>query len=263
MIWTLFYFLLGLFGLSLGSFLNVLIDRLPTNEKISGRSYCPYCKKKLAWYELIPLLSFIFLKGKCSFCKKTISLQYPLVELATGILFIFTAHNLQLTVQEPQGLLGLFFLLCLVSCLIVIFSTDLKYYIVPDEVIYFAIGLTLCYQIYQAYTTNQFNNLFFALLSAIGAGMFFLFLFFLTKGKGMGFGDVKISAFMGIFLSFPKILVALFLAFFSGSVIGLMLVVLGKKTLKSKVPLGCFLAPATFVAFFWGEKIVDWYLNII
>lgn len=263
MLSLLCYFFLGLLGLCIGSFLNVLIDRLPKDEKISGRSYCPYCKKKLAWHELIPIFSFIFLKGKCSSCKKTISLQYPLVELATGILFSFTGYSLQFITWESQNFLVLFFLLCLVSCLIVIFFTDLKYYIVPDEIIYFAIGTAFFYQIYQAYNTNQFNNLINPFLSAIGAGIFFLSLVFLTKGKGMGLGDVKISAFMGIFLSFPKILVALFLAFSFGSMIGLILVLLKKKGLQSKVPLGCFLAPATFIAFFWGEKMVDWYLNIL
>jgi len=259
-----------LFGLCFGSFLNVLIDRLPKREKITGRSYCPHCKKKLNWYELIPLLSFIFLKGKCSACKKPISLQYPLVELATGILFPLTiyTYNSQLTTHNLQSFLTLCCLLSITCYLVVIFGSDVKYYIVPDEIIYSAIFFALCYQIIsniQDFKSNffkLFSALYPSFLSAVGAAVFFLLILFVTKGKGMGLGDVKIATFMGLFLSFPNILVALFISFFSGSIVGLILIALKKKTLKSKIPLAAFLAPATYIVFFWGGKIIERYLTL-
>ena len=270
MLCSLWYVIFALFGLCLGSFLNVLIDRLPKREKITGRSYCPHCKKKLNWYELIPLLNFVFLKGKCSACKKPISLQYPLVELATGILFPLTiyTYNLQLTTYNLQNFLTLCCLLLVVCCLIVIFGSDVKYYIVPDEIIYSAIFFALCYQIIsniQDFKSNffkLFSALYPSFLSAVGAAVFFLLILFVTKGKGMGLGDVKIATFMGLFLSFPNILVALFISFFSGSIVGLILIALKKKTLKSKIPLAAFLSPSTYIVFFWGGKIIERYLTL-
>ena len=269
MLCSLWYVIFTLFGLCFGSFLNVLIDRLPKREKITGRSYCPHCKKKLNWYELIPLLSFIFLKGKCSACKKPISLQYPLVELATGILFPLTiyTYNSQLTTHNSQSFLILFCLLSITCCLVVIFGSDVKYYIVHDEIIYSAIFFALCYQIIsniQDFKSNffkLFSALYPSFLSAVGAAVFFLLILFVTKGKVMGLVDVKIATFMGLFLSFPNILVALFIAFFSGSIVGLILIALKKKTLKSKIPLAAFLSPSTYIIFFWGGKIIERYLT--
>jgi len=265
------YVLLGLFGICVGSFLNVLIDRLPKKEKISGRSYCPSCKRTLKWHELIPLFSFFLLKGECSSCKKSISLQYPLVEFTTGALFILTTYiySLQFTIFTLQRFLALFWLLLIVCCLIVIFVSDLKYFIVPDEITYSAVFLAFIYQISSSFQFSRpdSNHLFFiikySVLSALTAASFFLLILIITKGKGMGLGDAKIAFFMGLLLSYPNILLALFITFFSGSLVGLILIVLKKKKMKSKIPLATFLAPATYVAFFWGEEIVNLYVNKI
>ncbi|MCD6094427.1 prepilin peptidase [bacterium] len=260
------YFFIFLLGLCIGSFLNVLIDRLSKRESILGRSYCPYCKRTLRWYELIPVLSFVFLRGRCRGCKKRISLQYPLVELTTGVLFTATVYYLNLTdkglVFDISHLISLVCLLFIISCLIVIFMTDLKYMIVPDEIIYPAIVSGIVYQVIN-WRMARLENWYYPLLAGVVPFLFFLFLVLVTKGKGMGFGDVKIALFMGIFLSWPNILVALSLAFFSGAIIGLILVALKKKGLKSEIPFACFLAPATLVTLFWGEQIVEWYLGII
>jgi len=268
----IFYIFIFIFGLCIGSFLNVLIDRVPKGESIFGHSYCPHCHKTLKWYELVPILSFIFLKGKCSKCKKPISLQYPLIELTTGILFVFTTYEMLLqrgiTDEAFLGIISpLWFatigcLLFIVSCLIVIFMSDLKYMIVPDEIVYSGIGVSFIYQFIN-WKSGQLLDWKEPLFSGIGAALFFLLLILLTKGKGMGFGDVKIAAFMGVFLSWPNILIALLLAFFSGALIGLILIAIKKKGMKSEIPFGCFLAPATFVSLFWGEALVNWYFNIL
>lgn len=257
----------------MGSFLNVIILRLPKEKKISGRSFCPHCKKKLSWYELIPVLSFLFLRGKCFGCKKSISFQYPLVELASGIFFVLVVWQFQIsTIEQFSNVaIDILFWLFFVSVLIIIFTTDFKYYIVPDKVIYPAIFGAVLYQIFKLFSLNNWQFSFGiktlepflkSLLAGVGAAIFFLFLVLITKGKGMGIGDIKIAAFMGILLSFPNIIVALFLAFLSGSVIGLILVLFKKKSLKSEVPFGCFLAPATIVAFFWGSNLINFYWSI-
>ncbi|MGB4254086.1 MAG: prepilin peptidase [Minisyncoccales bacterium] len=267
------YIFIFIFGLCVGSFLNVLIDRLPKGESIFGRSYCNHCHKTLEWYELVPVLSFIVLRGKCSKCKKPIPLQYPLVELATGGLFLlififFTPFDVNLSNETIfstfnfQNLLLLFCQLFIASCLIVIFMSDLKYMIVPDEIVYSGMVIALIYQ-FSNWKMGQLPEWHYPLLAGIGPALFFLFLILITKGKGMGFGDVKIAAFMGFFLSWPNILIALLLAFFSGALVGLILIATKKKGMKSEIPFGCFLAPATLIALFWGEELISWYMSII
>jgi prepilin signal peptidase PulO-like enzyme (type II secretory pathway) len=236
------YLIIFIFGLIIGSFLNSVIYRLEVEQSpLRGKSYCPKCKHILKWQDLIPVLSFISLRGRCRYCQKPISIQYPLVELATGILFVLIFN------QFPIFLFSIFYFL-ISSFLIVIFVYDLKYYIIPDKIIYPAIIIA-----------GIFNFQLFSILSAIGAALFFGTLVLITRGKGMGIGDIKLAFLMGLILGFPNILVALFLAFFLGSIIGIGLILFKNKTLKSKVPFAPFLIIGTFIALFWGEKIIDWY----
>jgi len=158
--------------------------------------------------------------------------------------------------------------LLLISCfLIIIFVYDLKHYIIPDKVIYPAIGIAFLYQIisngrWVGGVQFLITNFYFPILSALGAATFFLAIVLISQGKWMGLGDVKLAAFMGLFLSWPNILVALFLAFSIGAIIGLGLIISGKRTLKSEVPFGPFLVTGTFIALFSGEKIINFYLNL-
>ena len=130
--------------------------------------------------------------------------------------------------------------------------SDLKYMIVPDEIVYSGMVVALIYQFIN-WKNGQLLDWKEPLFAGIGAALFFLLLILITKGKGMGFGDVKIAAFMGFFLSWPNILVALLLAFFSGALVGLILIATKKKGMKSEIPFGCFLAPATLIALFWEK----------
>ncbi len=264
---NLIYFFVFISGLAVGSFLNCLIYRLKTGESfLKGRSYCPHCKHILAWQDLIPLFSFLILKGKCRYCHQKIFLQYPLVELATGIIFLL----IFLTTVAVNNYTGVYLLyLIIVSCfLIVIFVYDLKHYIIPDKVIYPAIFIVFIYQIISNFPisiTNfkfQITNFYPPILSAIGAAVFFLLIVLVSQGKWMGIGDIKLAFLMGLLLSWPNILVALFLAFFFGAIIGVGLIISGKKTLKSEVPFGPFLVTGTLIAMFWGEKIINRYLNL-
>ena len=254
MLVSIIVFLLGLF---IGSFLNCLIYRLWHKQSfLKGRSYCPKCKHKLSWYDLIPVLSFLILRGKCRYCQEKISWQYPLVEMATGFLFF-------LVFIFQSGFVGYYFILA--SCfLIVIFVYDLQHFIIPDKVIFSAIGVSFLYQLIFNWILKIDNQ--FSILNYLGAAFvasaFFLFIVLISQGKWMGLGDVKLAFFMGLLLGFPNILVALFLAFSIGAIIGVGLVVFGRKKLKSEIPFGPFLVGGTLVAMFFSSDLINWYLNL-
>jgi len=259
--------LIFLTGLIIGSFLNCLIYRLEKKENfLKGRSYCPHCHHQLNWLDLIPILSFIFLKGKCRYCGKKISFQYPLVEISTALIFLlilnfqFSILN-QFLIFNFQTLINLTYFLVISCFLIVIFVYDFKHYIIPDKIIYPAIAVALIFN-FQFLISNQFLIFKSSILSALGAAAFFLTIVLISRGKGMGGGDVKLAFLMGLILSWPNILLALFFAFVTGAIMGTGLIIAGKKTLKSQVPFGPFLVLGTFIALFWGDKIINWYLRL-
>ncbi len=242
------------FGLAVGSFLNCIIYRISINEKPKGRSYCPRCKHKLSYRDLVPVFSYISLLGKCRYCKEKISLEYPLVEFLTGTLFLFTYLIVGVSIE-------LFFLFFVLFFLILIFVYDLKHYIIPDFANFSLIGLSFLYLFFFSFLENDFNELINGLFSAGGVFLFFFLLFYFTKGKGMGFGDVKFVIFMGLFLGFPNILVGLFISFILGAIIGLLLIALEKKKIKSQVPFAPFLIIGTLVAYFYGKEMIDFYIE--
>ncbi len=253
------------FGLIVGSFLNCVIYRLEKEESfLKGRSYCPYCKHGLSWKDLVPLLSFLILKGKCRYCQKQISWQYPLVEISTALLFL-SIFNFQFFLLRQgfggQAIFNFIYYLIISSFLIIIFVYDLKHYIIPDGVVYSAIIVALIFNL-QFSISNEFSIFKLTILSAFGAAAFFLLIVLISRGRWMGVGDIKLAALMGLFLGWPNILVALFLAFFIGAVIGTGLIMSGKKTLKSEVPFGPFLITGTFLALFFGQDFLNWYLNL-
>jgi len=249
-------FFIFLFGLCIGSFLNCFIYRLEEKKKITGRSFCPHCKHKLSWQDLFPVFSFLFLKGKCRYCHKKISIQYPLIEIITAILFLV------IFIATPQytiyNILNTFFLFYISSALIVIFVYDLKHYLIPDKILFPAIIVALIYNLIPPYNIQKILYVF---LAAIIASAFFLVIFLISKGKWMGFGDVKLAFLMGLLLGMPNVLAALFLAFFFGAIIGLILMAFEKKSLKSEIPFAPFLIIGTFIAMFYGNQIIQWYLN--
>jgi len=238
-------------GLLIGSFVNCLVYRVNKENSLKGllkgRSYCPKCKKQLLWFDNIPLLSFIFLKGKCRFCHSTISWHYPLMELATGVI---TVVIYRLTWGSMPNLI---FNLFMAYAFLAIFLSDLQYRIIPDQITYPAILISLIFLISQ-YPSILISNL----LSGLVAAGFFFLLVLLTRFRGMGLGDVKLVGLMGLFLGFPKVIIALYLAFLTGATLGVILILLGKKKFKSQISFGPFLVLATLITWFWGEKI--WHL---
>lgn len=268
-----------LFGLVIGSFLNVVILRVKNGESILGRSQCPHCKDQIAWYDNFPLLSFILLKGRCRHCGEKISWQYPAVELATSILFLyafyrhFGADSFQSILNLKFEILNLFKDWFLIAAMVVIFVIDLRWYLILDIVslpaaaIIFILNLMVgdpTYNLCRLTNLWSCNPLSWSglLISAIIGGSFFLIQFLLSRGRWIGGGDIRLGFLMGLALGWPQILIALMLAYFAGAIVGLGLMAFGKKQWGSMLPFGVFLAPATIATLFWGKEILHWYLNI-
>lgn len=294
---VLIYILAFIFGISLGSFTKVLADRSLRNVTFRGRSYCEICKKKLHWYDLFPVFSYLLLHGKCRYCHKKIPLEYVLVEIFMGVLAVLVVHlnipanflNLSATQLSLIGL-DLIFKIFAVCILVALILTDLKKYLIPDRITYPAVLIALIFLIlvtiykivliyfsltghpigqfllppYSDYffrhSLDAANPLIYGLLSSFGLGLFFWLVIFITRGKGMGGGDLKLGVFMGLVLGFPNCLLALILAFLSGSIVGIGLMIFGKKGLKDAIPFGPFLSLASITALLFGERIIKWYL---
>jgi leader peptidase (prepilin peptidase)/N-methyltransferase len=264
----LFSILIFFFGLCVGSFLNVVICRLDSRESILfNRSHCPKCGRTLQWHDLIPLLSFFLLKRKCRYCGKKISWQYPLVEMTTALSFLlifnfqFSIFNQVSSFKFQVSELVYYFLV--VSSLIIISAYDLKHYLIPDEIIYPAITISLIVNLLKGFYCHNLLITSYQLLIALLAGAgFFLLLFLVSKGKWMGLGDVKLAAFLGLLLGWPSILLALSISFFLGAVVGLILILLKKKKMSSQIPFGPFLSAGALIALFWGSWILSWYWGI-
>jgi prepilin signal peptidase PulO-like enzyme (type II secretory pathway) len=251
------YFLTFFIGIFIGSFLNVLVDRIPRNESfINSRSHCEHCRRTLAWNDLIPVISYVLLGGKCRYCHKHIGYYYPSVELLTGLLFVLTAVYLvpdirTLASYDAQSLLFSGYFFFVVSSLIVIVFTDVKYGIIPFKIVLAILIATLLYLVYSPFLVNH-------LITAVGAFGLFLLLFLITKGRGLGFGDVVYALMMGLVLGYPKIIVGLYVAFLTGAIVSLILVWTGKKKMKGgSIPFGPFLVTGTILGMFYGDILVD------
>jgi len=257
-------FFIFIFGLVIGSFLNCLIWRLRKKESLLGRSYCPNCEKKIAWYDNIPLVSFIMLRGKCRQCGKLISWQYPAVELATGILFSLAFYlsyesriaSYGVVVYDPLFIIQLLRDWFLISVMIIIFIYDLRWYEILDIV-----TLPACLVVFIINLVLGFD-LLNLLISAIIGGSFFLIQFLISGGKWIGGGDIRLGLLMGLALGWPAVLPAIIISYFIGSIVGVGLILAGKKKWGSEVPLGVFLAVGTIISLFWQAQILDWYWNI-
>ena len=245
--------LIFVFGLVVGSFLNVVIYRMrELNTILNTRSHCPECKKEIRWYDLIPFLSFILLKTRCRYCAKPISWQYPLVELGTGVIFVVLYFLYGFSWD-------LLFFAVMSAFLMVIFVYDFIHSIIPDEMLWPAVIISLVYLAFGG-GLDVFKMALFGVLIAVG---FLGIIYILGRGKWMGLGDVKLAVLLGLITPFPYIIITLFFAFIIGSLIGIIFLILGKKTMKSEIPFGPFLIIGLYISLFFGPVIINWYLNII
>ena len=245
------YALAVVMGLIIGSFLNVCIYRLPRNISLSRPvfSFCPQCGHRLYPKDLIPVISFIFLAGKCRYCKNIVSIRYVLVEVLTGFLFGLVYHYYQDITVFP--------VLLFVSALIALTFIDLEHKIIPDKLNYFtgAAGIIL------GLLTGYQSLISMALGFIVGFGLLLL-VCVLSRG-GMGGGDIKLAGVMGIYLGWQLTLLALFIGFLAGGLFGLYLLLAAKKSRKEMVPFGPFLALGSLIALLWGQGLLDWYFSFL
>lgn len=254
--------LIFIFGLIIGSFLNAVIYRLYVKESfLFTRSHCPHCNHELAAKDLVPLFSFLALQGKCRYCHKPISWQYPLVELLTAILFV-AAYNLHPT---PYTLA---FQLVFISFLIVIAVFDYKHYLILDKVVFPALTLAVIWNIYLDLTTHYslattHSHFVSGLIGALVVSGFFALQYYISRGRWIGFGDVKLGLFLGSLFGVKSSIVMLFMAYALGAVVGLILIALDRKTLGSKLPFGVFLSISAIIMLLYGMHLTDWYFRLI
>jgi leader peptidase (prepilin peptidase)/N-methyltransferase len=227
------YFLIFVLGLCLGSFANVLIWRLPKNKSILGRSICPNCKKQIAWYDNFPLIPYFFLSGKCRNCKEKISIRYPLVELISGLLVLAGFFALPLKYFLGYALLT--------PLLISIFVIDIKYQIIPDELIFAGLVIAVLF--------FPLSSGFFA---GLAASLILLILHLISRGRGMGLGDVKFAVLGGMIVGAQDFLNWLFVAFLTGAAVGVILILSKNAKLKDKIAFGPFLVFALFLIILTG-----------
>jgi len=264
MIDIIFVFILGLF---IGSFLNCVSCRIFLEEDfVSKNSYCPNCKHKLSALDLVSVFSFLLLRGKCRYCKDKISWQYPLVELGTGLVFAAIYSYLGFSLMgsfSGYQLWNLIYLLVVFSLLIIAFIYDAKHYLIPDRITFSGIIVSLCWIAFSFYskiiTTGDVLSIIY---SGVFASLFFFCLWFFSRGKAMGFGDVKLAFLMGLILGFPNIIVALFFAFMTGAIVGVVLIAKAAKKMKSQVPFGPYLIAGTLFALLYGPQAINWYWSL-
>ncbi|MDH7512943.1 MAG: prepilin peptidase [Clostridiales bacterium] len=244
-----------LFGLAWGSFLNVVIYRLPRGQSlVRPPSSCPRCGKRIKARDNIPVLSFLLLRGKCRSCGARISLVYPVVEILTALclLLLYYQHSLSLH----------FFASCFfASALIVLGFIDYFHQILPDEITLPGLVLAVLYAFFRPDLSLRQG-----LIGAVAGASFLLLIYaayyFLRKKEGLGMGDVTMMLFVGAYLGWLKAFLTLILASLAGAVVGLFLLYFRKKDLHYALPFGTFLAPAAFFSLVWGERLIAAYLSL-
>lgn len=241
-------------GLVIGSFLNVCIFRIPREESISfPPSHCMKCGTRIKTYDLFPVISYFILKGKCRKCGDKISIRYPLIELFTGILFLLIYLKFGLTLDLIK--------FTLLSCfLIVIGMIDLDTTDVYLKTTRSGMAIGGVFVIIAFFNGNSYLPFIYG--GVLGGGVIGLIVL-ATLGRGMGTGDIEICLLCGLFLGFKPALVMLFFSFVLGGIIGVFLMVAKKKSGKYAIPFGPFIVMGTFIAMFYGEQIVNWYLSLM
>jgi leader peptidase (prepilin peptidase)/N-methyltransferase len=264
------------FGLAIGSFLNVVATRydgehfLFGTKLIGGRSHCTHCKKTLRWFELVPLLSFLIQGGRCRRCKARLSVQYPVIELISGIVFV--SVPLALGVGAPMGaatvavapIIAAALWIAILEALLVMSLVDVRLGIIPDEINIFLGVAGIALAIFSAGSAGGQEGVVLAkIIGAAVAGVFFTLLIAVTRSKGMGVGDLKLAIPLGLIFGWPDIVLVLMLSFVIGAIAGLFAIARGKNTIKGTLPFGPFLALGGAIVFFWGSQIFNWYFSLI
>lgn len=274
----LFYLLIFIFGSAVGSFLGVVVDRLASREPVwKGRSHCDHCRHNLHPFDLIPIVSYFLLGRKCRYCHKELSWFYPLIEFCTGVAYLGVAlavfQQSTFLIEQTRYQLLAFYYFLFFGSLLAIFFADVRYGIIPFKMVIFALGITILWDIFlqflgfsslEVQLLGLQTSLFDIILSALATGGFFFLLFAITNGRGMGFGDVVYAFLMGFTLGFPRVILGLYIAFVSGAIISLALVIFKKKKFRGgTIPFGPFLVLGTFLSLLWGNFLITYVIKYL
>lgn len=248
--------LIFIYGLIIGSFLNVCIYRIPREESIAWPgSHCPACSHNLKWYDNIPLVSFLALRGKCRYCKTTISPQYPLVESLNAFIYIIMYMKFGFKVD-------FIFYSLMSSVLVAIIFIDLKEMIIPDSLVITILALSIIHKACNYFLYGISPDLVGSILGLLLAGGLFLAIVIISGG-GMGGGDVTLIGALGFVLGVKYILLNIFLSFILGAIISIILLASKIKTRKDPIPFGPFIILGFFITVLWGQDIINWYFILL
>lgn len=248
--------LISLYGLLIGSFLNVCIYRIPREESIVfPSSHCPNCGANLKWYDLLPVFSFIVQRGKCRYCGEKVSPQYPIIELLNSIIYLIIYIKFGFALE-------FFFYAIIFSLLIVITIIDLQHMIIPDILVVLILGITIIYKILSYILYSKSPELLYSIGGLVLSGTLFILIIIVSKG-GMGGGDVTLIGVLGFILGIKKIFLTIFLSFLLGAIISVFLLIMKIKGRKDPIPFGPFIILGFFIVVFWGEKLISWYVSLL
>lgn len=251
-----FYTVVCVFGLLIGSFLNVVALRIPKGMSVSHPpSHCTSCGHRLGPLDLIPVISYVLARGKCRYCGESFSIAYAVWEALAGIFFVLTAMVLG---PVPELLVGL----TLVSILIAIVQTDLRHLLIPNKIVFFGMGAGLLLRIF----IHESPLWQYVVAFLIGGGVLYLIAFLgelLLKKESMGGGDIKLLAMLGLYIGVKGVLLTIFLGSLIGLVASLILMAAGLIKREQAVPFGPYLALGAYAAYLWGDQLLSWYMNLL
>ena len=245
---AIMYIFVFVFGITVGSFLNVCILRIPKHESIvTGPSHCTSCGKRLKWYELVPIFSFLALRGQCSACKARVSAQYPIVEAANGVLWLFVFYVLGFTAQAALACL-------LASALLALSVIDVRIREIPSGFTVFILVLGA------SATLFDLQNWLSHLIGCVAIALPLFLVFAVTGGRGVGGGDIKLMAGCGLFLGWKLVVLGFFFGCFAAAFLHILLMLLKKA--DRTLSFGPYLSLGIFLAMLWGNTAITWYLNM-
>lgn len=240
-----------IFGLLFGSFFNVVGIRVPIKEPfIQERSKCPVCKHTLHWLQLIPVVSFIFQKGKCRYCSQKISPIYPIMESITGILFAMSYVKFGWNIE-------LLIALVFISMLMIVTVSDIRYMIIPNRILLFYVPIFIFLRM-----IHPLDPWWSSIIGGILGYVMIAIIIFISKG-GMGAGDMKLLAVSGIVLGMQTILLAFLIACLTGAIVGGFLLLIKKIKRNQPIPFGPYIVIGIVIAYFYGDKINNWYIQML
>lgn len=249
------YIYLFTFGAVIGSFLNVCIYRIPRGLSIVlPPSYCPNCQQRIKPYDMVPIISYIILGGRCRYCKERISMRYPLVEALTGTAFVISFAIYGFSLQFLYSII-------LVALLIAISFIDIDEGIIPDALIGIGFIAGIAAIVFDRSISWQYG-LYGALIGAGIIGAVYVLSWFIFKKEGIGVGDIKLMAMAGLFLGWQRTALAFLIGVYCGAIIGIALVLLKKKTMAGSIPFGPFLSIGIIISQWYGYEVIDRYLSL-